>query len=133
MQCRARHAHRVEDSGLHHICKSVCACVIAHGLRQTAQLCRDHPSVLTGIFRDLPHRCFQRVNDRQCAGLFISAQRGRAAFYRRNEPNQRRSTARHNALKLRHLRGMDGILQPQPSLPKLRLRPSARMNGRNAG
>ena len=31
------------------------------------------------------------------------------------------------------LRGMDGILQPQLSLPKLRLRPSARVNGRNAG
>ena len=133
MQRRARDAHWVEDSGLHHVCKSVCARIIAYGLRQTAQLCRDCASVLTGIFRDLPHRCFQRVNDRQCAGLFISAQRGRAAFYRRNEPNQRRSTARHNALKLRRLRGMDGILQPQLSLPKLRLRPSARMNGRNAG
>ena len=31
------------------------------------------------------------------------------------------------------MRGMDGILQPQLSLPKLRLRPSARVNGRNAG
>ena len=73
------------------------------------------------------------MNDRQCAGLFISAQRIRTAFYRRDEPNQRRSTARHNALELRRLRGMDGILQPQLSLPKLRLRPSARVNGRNAG
>ena len=43
------------------------------------------------------------------------------------------TTARHNAREPRRLRGMDGILQPQLSLPKLRLRPSARVNGRNAG